>query len=343
MIATATTVVVRDANPGDARQIAEVARASWADTYSGIFDQAFIDEFLARNYSVPALRRAIQDVGQRPGWVFVVAERDERIVGYLHFGEGARGPELFRVYAHPAHFGTGVGTGLLDALHRRIAGRVASYVLDVHSRNERGRAFYDRHGFVIVGGGATLECDLTLRRTLRPAFAPLPIETERLRLRALIDTDTDAEALHRLYGDAETMRFVGGRGRPTASVAQSRKSLAYFVRHQELHGFSLWALDERKGEPLVGVAGLLWVEGHGPDVEVAYVVRRDRWGRGLATEATRAILDVAHGPLALPRVVALAWPENDASRRVMEKAVMRPDGTVTAYGREMTRHVSEGS
>lgn len=32
MTATATSVVVRDANPGDARQIAEVARASWADT-----------------------------------------------------------------------------------------------------------------------------------------------------------------------------------------------------------------------------------------------------------------------------------------------------------------------
>ena len=39
-------------------------------------------------------------------------------------------------------------------------------MVDVHSRNERGRAFYDRNGFVVVGGGDTPDCDLTLRRIL---------------------------------------------------------------------------------------------------------------------------------------------------------------------------------
>jgi ribosomal-protein-alanine N-acetyltransferase len=100
-------------------------------------------------------------------------------------------------------------------------------------------------------------------------------------------------------------------------------------------------MDERGGDPLVGVAGLLWAEGHGPDVEVAYLVRHDRWGRGYATEAAAAALGVGFGALGLERIVALAWPENDASRRVMEKIGMRPAGTATAYGREMTRHVAE--
>jgi [ribosomal protein S5]-alanine N-acetyltransferase len=333
----ASSALIRDARSGDAPRIAEVARASWADTYRDIFTPAFVDDFLARNYSVPALETAILRTGERVQTHFLVAERGGQIVGYLQFGEGSRGPELFRIYADPAHYGTGVGSAMLDELHRRVEGKVDSYVLDVHSRNERGRAFYDRKGFVIVGGGATPDCDLMLRRTLRPRQAPLPIDTDRLRLRAV--SDDDAAALHRIYGDAETMRYVGRHGRPTASVDQTRQSLAYFVRHQALHGFSLWAVDERRGEAFVGLAGLVWVEGHGPDVEVAYVVRRDRWGRGYATEATRAILDVAHGPLGLAHVVALAWPENDASRRVMEKAGMTPDGTATAYGREMTRHV----
>lgn len=56
-----------------------------------------------------------------------------------------------------AHFGE---------LHRRLQGHVDAYVLDVHSRNERGRVFYERQGFVTVGGGATPDCDLTLQRTL---------------------------------------------------------------------------------------------------------------------------------------------------------------------------------
>jgi ribosomal protein S18 acetylase RimI-like enzyme len=93
---------------------------------------------------------------------FLVAERDGDVIGYLNFGVGPRGPELFRVYAHPTAYGTGVGSALLDELHGRIAGRVTRYVLDVHSRNARGRAFYERHGFEVVGGGATLDCDLTM-------------------------------------------------------------------------------------------------------------------------------------------------------------------------------------
>ena len=48
----------------------------------------------------------------------------------------------------------GVGSALLAELHRRVEGRVEAYVLDVHSRNERGRAFYEQWT-VTVGGGAT--------------------------------------------------------------------------------------------------------------------------------------------------------------------------------------------
>jgi len=162
-------VSVRDATPGDAVAIGRVAQASWRDTYRDIFEPEFIDGFLARNYSEAALASAAEVAAIQETAAFLVAERDGAIVGYLHFGEGPRGPELYRIYADPAHYGTGVGSALLAELHRRIEGRVEAYVLDVHSRNERGRAFYDRNGFVTVGGGATEDCDLTLRRTVGPS------------------------------------------------------------------------------------------------------------------------------------------------------------------------------
>jgi [ribosomal protein S5]-alanine N-acetyltransferase len=233
-----------------------------------------------------------------------------------------------------------VGSALLSELHRRIEPRVASYVLDVHSQNARGRRFYDRNGFVIVGAGSTPDCELRLRRTLRPMRPGLPRSTDRLTLREL--TDADAVPLHRIYGDAETMRFVGHTGRPTADTEATARVLASLRSHAELHGFSLWAIDERDGDAVVGVAGLAWVENHGPDVEAAYVLRRDRWGRGYATEALREVLRIGHDELGLERIVALAYPENDASRRVMEKAGMVPDGTAEAYGHVLTRHVSAG-
>lgn len=161
------SVTVRDATPGDAAAIRLVAQASWRDTYRDIFEPEFIEAFLDRNYSEAALIGAAE-AATRDGTAFLVAERDGAIVGYLHFGDGPAGPELYRIYADPAHYGTGVGSALLTELHRRIEGHVESYVLHVHSRNERGRAFYERNGFVTVGGGATEDCDLTLRRALRP-------------------------------------------------------------------------------------------------------------------------------------------------------------------------------
>lgn len=332
-----TPATVRDAQPGDAHAIARVANASWHDTYDGILEPAFIDGFLTRNYAPRALAQAADRATERDDAHFLVAERDGEVIAYAHYGVGPRGPELLRIYADPAHYGTGAGSALLDELERRID--VDAYVLDVHARNERGRAFYDRRGFVIVGDGAFLEGDLTLRRTLRPPRPSLPARTERLTLREL--TDADAAPLHRIYGDAETMRHVGRSGRPTADLRATKAVVEFVRRHAEHHGFSLWAVDERGGDPLVGVAGLLWVEGHGPEVEAAYLLRRDRWGRGYATEALREVLRIGHHELGLERIVALAYPENDASRRVMERAGMRADGTVAAYDRELTRHVSE--
>lgn len=161
-------MAVRDARPADAGRIAEIARASWTDTYRDIFEPAFIEDFLARNYDVADLAAGAERAATQEDRHFLVAERDDAVVAFAQYAPGPRGPELFRIYADPAHYGTGAGHALLEELERRLRGQVDAYVLDVHSRNERGRAFYDRHGFVIVGGGATPDCDLTLRRTLGP-------------------------------------------------------------------------------------------------------------------------------------------------------------------------------
>jgi GNAT superfamily N-acetyltransferase len=164
-------VSVRDANPADAEAIARVARASWTDTYADIFEPDFIERFLAEAYAPEALARSAERAAGRDDEHFLVAERDGALIAFAQYGVGRRGPELSRIYADPAHYGTGAGSALLAELHARLAGRIASYVLDVHSRNERGRAFYDRNGFVVVGEGGTPDCNLTLQRTLDPPRA----------------------------------------------------------------------------------------------------------------------------------------------------------------------------
>jgi RimJ/RimL family protein N-acetyltransferase len=333
-------VAVRDATSADAPEIARMAAASWRETYRDIFTPEFVDGFLAEAYSPHALERSIGRTRDHEDAQFLVAERDGELVGYLNFGVGPRGPELFRVYADPAHYGSGVGRALLDELHRRIAGSVDAYVLDVHSRNERGRAFYARNGFVVVGGGSTPDCDLTMKRTLAPRHPRLPVETEYLRLRSLADTDADTAALHAIYSDAETMRYIGETGRPSPSPDATRRTLRSLVRHEEWHGFSLWAVDERVSGEMIGIVGLAYVEDVGPDVELAYLLRRDSWGRGFASEAAGAALRIGLEELELRPVIGLAYEENVASIRVMEKIGMRRDGRQRAYGRELVRYVA---
>ena len=159
---------VRDATQSDVEAIGRVAHASWTDTYRDIFEPAFIETFMAEHYAHDALASAVERAADRDDAHFLVAERDGVVIAFAQYGPGRRGPELFRIYAEPAQYGSGVGRALLGELHRRLAGRVDSYLVDVHSRNDRGREFYERNGFKVVGGGATPDCDLTMRRTVDP-------------------------------------------------------------------------------------------------------------------------------------------------------------------------------
>ena len=61
-------------------------------------------------------------------------------------------------------------------------------------------------------------------------------------------------------------------------------------------------------------------------VEFAYVLRRDRWGEGLMTEALTALSDHALADPTILRVQALCDIENPASARVMEKSGMSFEG-----------------
>jgi [ribosomal protein S5]-alanine N-acetyltransferase len=160
----------------------------------------------------------------------------------------------------------------------------------------------------------------------------LPIQTERLVIRELREADVDGA--HRVYGDPDVMRYVGADGTPRTRE-ESAAGVARMMDGQRRNGFSLWAVELVETGEMIGVCGVVHVDGAGPDVELVYEFQRSAWGRGYATEAARACLDAALGPLGLRRVIALAYPENAQSIRIMQKLGMRDAGIVTAYGQEL--------
>ena len=167
----------------------------------------------------------------------------------------------------------------------------------------------------------------------------LPDPTERLRYRPL--EHADASALHLVWSDPEVMRYLPGD--PSASVEESAERVERHAGRFAKTGYGLCAVVEREGGRVVGVCGLFPVEWVGPEVEVAYHFAREIWNRGYATEAARAWVDVAFARRGLNRVVALAFPANRASTRVMEKIGMRFRREVDRYGQTLVEYAIEKS
>lgn len=147
------------------------------------------------------------------------------------------------------------------------------------------------------------------------------LRTARLALRRF--TTSDVDLLVELDSDPEVMRFITG-GVPTPRAIVERDVLPGVLRdYERLGGLGWWAaelLGERDGE----FVGWLGLRPPGPDrldePELGYRLRRAAWGRGLASEGARALVDRAFRDLGARRVFAQTMAVNTASRRVMERA-----------------------
>jgi ribosomal-protein-alanine N-acetyltransferase len=84
----------------------------------------------------------------------------------------------------------------------------------------------------------------------------------------------------------------------------------------------MWKLLEPDTSQMIGFCGLQPLA-NTPDIEIGWWLAPSHWGCGLATEAARAFLRDGFERVGLQRIVAVAHPDNRASRRVMEKLGMQ--------------------
>jgi [ribosomal protein S5]-alanine N-acetyltransferase len=145
--------------------------------------------------------------------------------------------------------------------------------------------------------------------------------------------------MHAVWSDPEVMRFLPSE--PSLSVEDTAERVARSVSRFAETGHGLCAVVESEGDRVVGVCGLFPVEWVGPEVEVAYHFACEVWNRGYATEAAAAWVAAGFDQLALDRVVALAFPDNRASTRVMEKIGMSFRRDVDRYGHRLVEYAIE--
>ena len=134
------------------------------------------------------------------------------------------------------------------------------------------------------------------------------LQTERLRLRAFCEEDTDP--LFEMMQDPDVVRFIGDRRSPTHQ--ETWRAIAGYIGHWALRGYGLWAVEELGSGELVGRIGILNPPGW-PGPEIAYTIGKRWWGRGLATEGARAARDWAFETLPVDELISLIDPANTAS------------------------------
>ena len=158
------------------------------------------------------------------------------------------------------------------------------------------------------------------------------LSTERLVLRPVTGDDHPVLLAH--WTEPDVRRFLfDGAPLSSAEVAETiEESIGDFAAH----GYGIWLIELGSGpnsgpsaEPgLVGTAGL----------EIFYSLAPGAWGHGYATEAARAVVEYALGPLGLPEVLAEVDEGNAASVAVVKRLGMAPYAVVPGALGPMTRY-----
>ncbi|WP_297798102.1 GNAT family N-acetyltransferase [uncultured Eudoraea sp.] len=144
------------------------------------------------------------------------------------------------------------------------------------------------------------------------------IETERLWLRKI--TLEDQEELFELHSDPEVQKYTG---EPVLeSMEEIVKSIAGRIKDYNEVGFGRLAVIIKATNEFIGWAGLTYLPEF-DEVDLGYRFKKEFWGKGFATEASKAILEYGFNELGLEKIVAIAIPEHKASIKVMQKAGMK--------------------
>jgi ribosomal-protein-alanine N-acetyltransferase len=147
-------------------------------------------------------------------------------------------------------------------------------------------------------------------------------------------TASDYAALQAHWAAPDVRRFLFDGA--MLSPAEIREAIEDSTRDFTAAGYGLWLIQEQDRTDLTGAAGLRPLDDLG--LEIFYSLAPAFWGKGYATEAARAVVEHALGPLGLPEVLAEVDAGNTASVAVVERLGMAAFDVVPGLLGPMTRY-----
>ncbi len=165
------------------------------------------------------------------------------------------------------------------------------------------------------------------------------LDTERLLVREF--DEGDAAPFYLMGSDPAVIRYTGDPGGGLKSVEHGLEVLrTRTLADYQKYGYGRWACVLKANGEVIGFAGLKYLP-ELQEVDIGYRLLPAYWGRGLATEACRAILDYGRTRLGLERIIGLVDPANVASVRVLEKLGLTPVGQIQLLGKSCVKYVTQ--
>lgn len=121
-----------------------------------------------------------------------------------------------------------------------------------------------------------------------------------------------------IFSNPRVMKYLGQSCKPL-SREETREILESMIRFWQNKGYGRMAIISKENNKLIGVAGLRYFQ---DNPELFYLLDEPYWGKGLATEVARAILEYGFETFDFPRIIAIARPANAATLKVLDKLGM---------------------
>ncbi len=152
-----------------------------------------------------------------------------------------------------------------------------------------------------------------------PERDSLMLQTQRLILRSW--QLSDLEPFAQMNADGEVMKYFPA----TLSRQESNQMVERIEKHHQIHGFGLWAVEERSTGSFIGFVGLnvpSFQAHFTPTVEVGWRLARPFWGQGYATEGAKKAIDYGFEVIGLSEIVSFTSQLNLRSIAVMKRLGM---------------------
>jgi ribosomal-protein-alanine N-acetyltransferase len=163
------------------------------------------------------------------------------------------------------------------------------------------------------------------------------IATSRTVLRPFANKDFDT--LKTLLHEPDILRYFSTQSPwPDEKI---RNYITYQHAHWSERGYGHWAMVLRETGQVIGWNGLEFLFDTN-ETEIGYLLSRDSWGQGLATESSRAVINFGLTTIGLNEIIGLTHPDNIASQRVLEKSGLTFTRRASYFGMEMYRYAVQG-